>query len=211
MVSIHHLLPTYKENCVLREIFPSLKRFNSVNLSLQSNSITLADARMLLNKLSLVHPDLTHLHPQGDIVRNPTFELAVVKVQDHQEAFLTNSEKVAIEKFLIDVCRDDDEEEVKDEEGFFAQEALREKKEQRSEFISSRYTKLDFAFPTSNIAERLFSSAKHVLTDYRKHMHTHNFEMVIFLKSNRELWGIEDLKDKRPILVSEEDEMINDK
>ena len=65
--------------------------------------------------------------------------------------------------------------------------ALRSKRRKVSMGI---YADLNFIPPTSNVVERLFSTARLVLTDYRKSMSPSTFECVMFLKFNSSLWDL---------------------
>ncbi|POM57623.1 Hypothetical protein PHPALM_37841 [Phytophthora palmivora] len=66
-------------------------------------------------------------------------------------------------------------------------ERLHERKRQRLE-QAEEYVDLRFIAGTSASAERLFSSAKHVLRFTRKRLTPVNFEKILFLKHNRFLW-----------------------
>ena len=54
----------------------------------------------------------------------------------------------------------------------------------------SYYKDLDYIPSISNVVERLFSSAKLVLTDTRESMTPYTFECVLFLKFNEAMWDI---------------------
>jgi hypothetical protein len=69
----------------------------------------------------------------------------------------------------------------------FVQKALMNK---RRKVSYSEYANLTYIPPTSNIVERLFSSCRLVLTDYRKSMTPYTFECIMFLKVNRNYWDI---------------------
>ena len=72
--------------------------------------------------------------------------------------------------------------------------------------------------PTSNIVERLFSNAKLIMTALRKKMDPDTFNMILFLKPNRELWPnagiiqkiINDLKEKNLDVANEVGEKVAD-
>eukprot|EP00644_Phytophthora_capsici_P015594 jgi/Phyca11/551860/estExt2_Genewise1Plus.C_PHYCAscaffold_440030 len=65
---------------------------------------------------------------------------------------------------------------------------LRDRKRQRLT-TSEDYEDLRFISGTSASAERLFSSAKHVLRSTRKRLTPVNFENLLFFKHNRHLWN----------------------
>ena len=47
---------------------------------------------------------------------------------------------------------------------------------------------------TSNKAESLFSAAKLILGDLRRRTSPLHLEMLLFLKANREFWGVKDVE-----------------
>lgn len=55
-----------------------------------------------------------------------------------------------------------------------------------------QFEDLRFLLPTSNICERLFSKAGHVLNDPRMALLPANFEVQLFLHLNRDLWSVHD-------------------
>ncbi|OQR87252.1 hypothetical protein ACHHYP_09320 [Achlya hypogyna] len=76
----------------------------------------------------------------------------------------------------------------------FATDVLRKRRRQLDPEATA-YVKTTFILPTSNIVERLFSVAKHILTDSRKHMQPIYFEMIVFLRVNKGYWGVDTLAD----------------
>ena len=67
------------------------------------------------------------------------------------------------------------------------------KKRRIANATQSRYMDTRYIFPTSNICERLFSTAGFTLSDRRRRLLTCNFEMQIFLHVNSSYWGISDV------------------
>jgi hypothetical protein len=61
-------------------------------------------------------------------------------------------------------------------------------KTKKRKIVPCPYVDVSHLPPTSNIVERLLSSARLVLTDYRKSMTPYTFECVMFLKFNRKYW-----------------------
>ena len=58
------------------------------------------------------------------------------------------------------------------------------------QYIASyaHFTQTEDCFGSAARAERLFSHCKYIKTETRNRLITKNFEHIIFLKSNRELW-----------------------
>lgn len=88
------------------------------------------------------------------------------------------------------VAEESDIEEDNGAEKDFARTLL-ELNKKSNECAASKYVNLKWVPPTSNIVERLFSSARQVLTDYRKSMTPYTFECIMFLKVNRKYWDID--------------------
>ena len=64
--------------------------------------------------------------------------------------------------------------------------------------LASKRPKLELSLKwvpaTSNIAEQLFSSARHIFSDNRKKMTPVNLEAISFLKANKKLWDAQVVK-----------------
>ena len=56
--------------------------------------------------------------------------------------------------------------------------------------IAGQYINLDILCGTSVSCERLFSAAKHILTDTRKSTSPAVFESILLLKVNRKEWDV---------------------
>ena len=66
----------------------------------------------------------------------------------------------------------------------YSKKILSAKKKQLKETASC----LPWVPPTSNVAERLLSRAKFMMTDYRKKLSPSNFESQMFLMINKAFW-----------------------
>lgn len=101
------------------------------------------------------------------------------------------SEAEAIERYLI--CKESSNAialATSDQERTnIVQTALEEHENRKKARTSaSKYRCLKHIACTSNICERLFSQAKLILTDRRSSMKPKNLNMVLFLKTNMDLW-----------------------
>ena len=65
-----------------------------------------------------------------------------------------------------------------------------EEEKDDGEEVNKEYIDPSFILGTSDIVERFFSLCKYVLTDQRASMTAENFETIVFLKANRDLWGL---------------------
>lgn len=178
-------MPTPLETLELQDIMKHLTEFESATKILQDEKITLSDARSIFDKLLEHYPEMHH-HISNDsvFVHSPHFENGLVKVIDEDFDKLTWEEKEYLEPFLI-TGQIQIQSPIKSIS--YAMEALKSKKRK---VTSNEYPSLGHIPPTSNIVERLFSSARLVLTDYRKSMSPYTFECVMFLKVNRKLWDV---------------------
>ena len=135
------------------------------------------------------------MDPDNRIVRYPDFDNAIVKVIGSREDELTDVEEAMITRFLKPVSGEQMSTALNLS---LADEILSAKRCKR---LPSKYINLQFIPPTSNVAERLFSSAKHILTETRKHMHHAQFETIIFLRVNKAYWGVRSLLDTKEYLL----------
>ncbi len=67
------------------------------------------------------------------------------------------------------------------------------KRRKVSNSTESKYMDLRFIVPTSNMSERLFSTARFALTSRRRSTIPASFEKQMFLHANSQLWGVEDV------------------
>jgi len=76
---------------------------------------------------------------------------------------------------------------------------------------TSQYINCDFILGSVAEVERLWSTAKHILTEERRGMmHPIIFEALLFLKENHRLWGLEEIVDAETNRKSGEDEDPDD-
>ena len=171
------MIPNHLEEEALRNLSSDLKNFESVSLALQEEGIDLLVARRLFDALMDKYPEMErYLSPTASIVHSPAFESGVCKLLQGKE-ILDSDEEQALCKFKKDGV------ERGDENQSFAQSVLK-----KSKLLCRRYQDLDHIPPTSNRAERFFSSAKLIVSDIRKSMLPKNLEMLLFLKFNRKMW-----------------------
>ena len=124
-----------------------------------------------------------HISEGGAIVHSPDFENGLVKLQDELWEELVPEEEFLMLPFLLE---NSDVQLISPEKpSSLAAAALKTKKRK---IVTCPYINVSQIPPTSNIVERLFSSARLVLTDYRKSMTPYTFECVMFLKFNRNYW-----------------------
>ena len=146
----------------------------------------MAEVRLLFDACCEKYPVMAeYLKAGANIVHTPTFENAVVKATN--DVLLNAAETKALAPFLLSTPPPQEKEDEVD----FASEVLRRaKKPRRTDRSTAAYTPLLKVIPpTSNHCERLFSQCKYVLSPHRASLMPATFEMIIFLKANRDMWN----------------------
>ncbi|KAH9123596.1 hypothetical protein AeMF1_005451 [Aphanomyces euteiches] len=192
MESINEFMLSRAQVQRVKALFQHLEEFETVTKKLHSDGIDIADARTLFDGTLAKYPSMAHLDSDNAIVRYPDFDAAVIHVLNGEKNFLTAGQALCIERFLKPTSEDNDRDEGTCREMNFAEQLLSAKRRKMNS-VTSKYVNLCFVLPTSNIVERLFSVAKGILTDYRKHMSPMNFEMIIFLRANSGYWTLNTL------------------
>lgn len=67
--------------------------------------------------------------------------------------------------------------------------------ENRQRTDVSKYRSLKHVAKDSNMVERLFSRAKLIMRDHRKHMSPYHLEMLLFLRCNSAMWNVQTVDD----------------
>ena len=80
----------------------------------------------------------------------------------------------------------------------------------RQRIDTSKYRSTIHVLPQSNLCERLFSHAKIIMADRRKHMKPQTLNDVLLLKANRHLWNASVIQDILNDPRNKEDEDSND-
>ncbi len=170
-----------------RRVDASLRRIQpieSVTKSLQSDCTTLSDTRISFDAVIDKFPETSRrLSPRADIVHSPTFENAIVKLQQNNVVGLTVDERKQVSLIL----EQNSEYIPHDERLSFAERVLKRQK-CNERFTNGTYLDTRFLLPTTNICEQLFWKVGIVLTDRRKRLNPANQELQIFLHLNRDLW-----------------------
>ena len=162
----------------LETLLYELTKFESIGKKLQAeNSVDFSDARALFDELLKSYPELKyHLGlKDGNVVsRDPMLDKLTAKALCKQT--LTQDEETYLVKIKTNPCE-------LDTSMTFADHVIERKQRKCDEVL----LELVWIPSTSNIAERFFSRAGFVLTDYRKSVPPVNFESQIFLMANRNL------------------------
>jgi hypothetical protein len=197
------LLPNHLEVDHLIRAHESLKKFNSVTIMLQRDGMSFVESREIFDLFLTDYPDFAnYLADDALIVENQPFEKALMQIAHGQQ--ISEVEEALVAPFLKDDSEDQKPEEVIDEgasndDGGAAgsepySEALQRKlKRQRTQLHFEKpkvYINLDVLPGTSVNCERLFSTAKFILSDTRKRTSPTLFEALLLLKVNRSFWNV---------------------
>jgi ribosomal protein L37AE/L43A len=199
MVELLALLPNPIELDILTRAHVCLAKFNTVTVMLQKEGITFVQVREIFDAIMEDYPVFGgYLGDAADIVENKTFEKAVVKIAKglqltvEEEAFvrpLFKEPEVIIPEMEPPDERVDDDANAAN--NYAASLERRLKRRRRNAVLEKdAYMNLDILPGTSVTCERLFSLAKHVLTDTRKRTSPALFEALMLLKVNRDLWDV---------------------
>ena len=137
-----------------------------------------------------------HLAADADIVDNKDFDSGIVKIQRGIERTLTTAQKRAVSRFLLDGEVDVEEAEEEKEETYASRivnRSVRQRLENTT--AASRYRSTNHVNISSNMAERLFSYAKINMRDKRKSMSPYHLELLLFLRSNIDMWDASTVQD----------------
>jgi hypothetical protein len=200
LTELHALLPNLIELDVLSHSHVSLAKFNTVTVMLQKEGITFLQVREIFDAVMEDYPVFTgYLGDSAKIVENKMFEKAVVKIAKGVQ--LTLEEEQSVQPLMkerdviIPVVPMEDANVDDADNGTptnYAASLERRLKRRRMDAVREKdaYINLDILPGTSVTCERLFSLAKHVLTDTRKRTSPGLFEALMLLKVNRELWDV---------------------
>ena len=182
-------LPSGRECLLLQKLLEDLTELESITIQLQESSISLSDVRSIFDVCIESYPLMKHyLAADAKIVHCPNFESGILKVIDGDIESLSQPELNCVSVFSKEIICVLEKEPIS---MTLAQKGMMNRKRRKiSPNDCHHFINLEFIPPTSNVVERLFSSARLVLTDYRKSMSPYSFECIMFLKFNASLWDI---------------------
>lgn len=184
--AVEDLVPDRPLHRRIVSLHTKLVELDSVCVKLQYQRRTLGEVRLLFDACVEKYNVMDeHLNASADIVHSPEFERAVVKLTN--DLPLSTTDRKWLEPFTLPPQTTPEPEKETD----FATAVLRRAKKPRtSERAPVGYKALARCIPpTSNHCERLFSECKYVLSPHRSSLLPANFELLMFLKSNRDLWN----------------------
>ena len=190
---VDDMMPTSRQERDIEYMLKKLRDRDSVTKTLQKEDLNMNDVRDLFDGVIEEFPETSkRLSTNADIIEDPIFESAVVKVLNKKVDELSVSEKAKIAMCKVQ-NQNGNEENINDSESVsLAERALKRRKLADG---ADAFLNLNFLRPTSNMCERLFSKAGYVMNDRRQSTLPSNFESQIFLHINAAFWGIEDVNE----------------
>ena len=192
-----------------------LKQFDIVTKKLQEKNLTLSTGRILLDTLvkkanerkneigSAFHGNsfkANRILIDGPLSDYQYFESGVIKIQQNRSMQMNDLERDACIGLLendnsnVEEETNDDSDVIDLDEGDDVMKAVKDIKEKMETSNQSGYVNCDFIMCSAAEVERLWSIAKHILTEERRGMLSPLiFESLIFLKMNLDYWGLEDV------------------
>ncbi len=182
-IELAGIMPTAEELIRVKLLSKEMSNFHSITMQLQRDGISMFDVRLLFDAVIDDHPEMsTYLSFRAGIVHSPDFETGLIKLmRDGESAKLVSEEKISLEKLKLEGTTNYSPQKNLS----FAERVLK-----RAKLQTRTYMDVSFISPTSNIVERLFSTAKFVFSDLRRSLLPQNLEMILFLKLNRDLWDL---------------------
>lgn len=151
---------------------------------LQHSKRTLSDVRALFDACLEKYPVMReHLKASAEIVHSPAFESVVVKLS--RDAPLTAMDKHWLEPYRAAIEPLAAAEEPAD----FATEILQQANKRCRTVREIKYLPLVRNIPHPAATMSAYSECKYVLSAHRSSLPPANFEMLIFLKTNRDIWN----------------------
>ncbi|KAG6612736.1 uncharacterized protein IUM83_03207 [Phytophthora cinnamomi] len=145
--ALAELLPTPVEHKKLKAFLDDLKNIESVSKKIQSADISMWEVRSLFDALIELFPQFnSHIGPSADILTDPHFESAVVKIQRRDGTRLSRLEKAAVAHLRADDGSEQPRVDADAQLGF----ADRVLKGGRVDGREEQYLLMDLVFPTSN-------------------------------------------------------------
>ena len=137
-----------------------------------------------------------YLSTDNGLSTMPAFETGVAKIQAGiiEESKMTAAEKNACKPLLRDQTVESDSSSESESENFLKEfEKSKKRKERESSGHMSSYINCDFILGSAAVVESLWSEFDAFNTKRRSGTSPIVNEMILFLKKNKDLWGIEDV------------------
>ncbi|ETO63741.1 hypothetical protein F444_18620 [Phytophthora nicotianae P1976] len=193
--AVEDSLPSTSEHKNLCALLVHLTKLDSVCKRLQSDTTSMGEVRLLFDSVLLDYPIMgEYLKTNSKIVHSPIFENGLVKVGAGEK--LSAAETAALERFggqqSTQRPSDTGRKRKQCEDNYAAQIIQQNGPKRRAggAVLSALAAQVP---PTSNACERLFSEAKYVLTPQRSSTLPAHFEVLAFLRANKDMWSVTSL------------------
>ncbi|KAG3189354.1 hypothetical protein PC128_g11787 [Phytophthora cactorum] len=193
--AVEEHVPTGAAHKKLMGRLEHLKKLDSVCKTLQDEGTSMAGVSLLFDQVTDDYLAMaSYLQTNAKIVHTPVFEAVLVKIANDSK--LTTAEARAVERFVVEPSTSTGKKKERSSDNY-ANEILRGGKQPRRDgVVAASYSDLaKMVPPTSNTVECLFSQCKLVLTPQRSCILPAYFEMLAFLRANRDLWNATSLVD----------------
>ena len=183
--------PTRHQQAKLETAMKDFDNFQSITMELQKEGLTLHQCRQIFDEVLHDYPSMVpQLGPTSNLVHAPDFESGVIKIAQNQFCLMSEQEVHAVRHLKTEnQATEQPIGQSPVNQSYFDRIQKRQKLKAAAQGRSGEeYVDITFITGTSNSCERLFSAAKHVLTDTRKCMSPIMFESLIFLQKNRAMW-----------------------
>ncbi len=161
---INSSIPNPRENRKIDTLCSTFDELDSVCKALQQDEMTCSDARALFDEAIEYHLETgSRLGSASSIVHQPVFKTAIVKLQEGRINQLTQDKSKSVETLRVQQTSTWTESDLINFS--LAERAL--KRRRKNTESTNNYMDVRFVLPTSNVCERLFSTAGFSLS-YRR-------------------------------------------
>ena len=191
-------IPSAIESIAITALIAKVEAWETATIELQSEKVTMLDARATFDALiSACRDAADHIGSEANIIQSKDFENGLVKLQSKRYQMLTPEEERMMRPFKKPEVAPNgnaapDNQQLNNYQRLKAAAKERLLNPNREE---DPYHDTHWIHPTTCIVERLFSVAKGYITPNRRSMKIDAVETLLFLRANRKLWGIQEVRD----------------
>ena len=193
--AILSILPNKKDSLQIDELTTRLAQHDSITKDLQKDDTNISIARSLFDEAIEFCPEMAaRLSERAQIVLQPEFESALIKILDNKCETMSDAERLSVESLKKRQSNPSQTDNDDDDDKLTLAQRARKRRKINEENTSSQYLDVRFIFPSSNIVERFFSKAGYVFDDHRKRLLPQHLEAQLFLHINDD-WGLNEINE----------------
>ncbi|KAG3056437.1 hypothetical protein PC122_g21378 [Phytophthora cactorum] len=187
--AVGDLVPSTSDPIKLIGLLKRLEKLDSVCKRLQYEATNMSKVHLLFDSVVADYQIMGgHLKPIAKIVPSQPFENGIVKICDGEK--LSTAETAALKRF--EAPRPDEQPGAtgrnrKERQDRYAAQITQQGGSKRRQ-VDPHSPLAALVPPTSNACGRLFSECKMILTPQRSSMLPAHFEMLMFLRANKDMW-----------------------